>query len=577
MLPTPPLPDTIRVEHSDDSGRGLHTVSDIKQGDIVVEEAPIVSCSVSGGEHACTHCQRSLLRISDVELPGFLTKEEKYTKLWPTGAEEVIVCDCGERFCSKQCSTAAHRAYHSLECKVVPQLQALRGWLRDNKGDGFDYSDAVLLAIRMVLIEVQATDPPFKGFSAAMPIHFESHLKFYSPQIDAVLSSIEPSCTHNALQTSSEEFQHIFRVALTNSMGFAKAPKHIFFTKVQTLISASLFEDNETAAGGALDPMTLLTPAERGETEGLVKGVGLYSMLSLINHACLPSCGVNAVATNDHNLRVVCLRPISAGSQITLSYLQLNPDVPDNEKLLCRQQDGILLRRNRLRSHWGFRCGCAHCTAQSEVISSCVTWVKNTLLPSASLNRLLESRHEGYIPHIDAQYDAVITNMTTADAPKGNIEARLKSLAESKSHQPSYHTLGCIYAGYDGEGCGVAKDSEAAVTCLGMASCLNAGFTLNSPLSWATLSEVLFERIEAGTAPPSYVEGAILMLRAAADQGFPRAQASLAFYLSEAYIEEAWQWVEAATRQGELQAVYLAAQWARDGHGLAKPNLPMGM
>ena len=84
--------------------------------------------------------------------------------------------------------------------------------------------------------------------------------------------------------------------------------------------------------------------AEDGET------VVFYS-LSLVNHACSPNARFEWDKSASEG-RVRIHRSVSAGSEVTINYLQGAP-ISD-----------IDLRRRHLKEHFGFDCKCATCTAE---------------------------------------------------------------------------------------------------------------------------------------------------------------------------------------------------------------------
>ncbi|KAJ9471816.1 hypothetical protein DIPPA_19375 [Diplonema papillatum] len=65
-------------------GRGLATARSCSAGDVLVEERPVVSCTVQKKETravpACDHCQCAMVAFDGVELPTFL---KDHRALWP--------------------------------------------------------------------------------------------------------------------------------------------------------------------------------------------------------------------------------------------------------------------------------------------------------------------------------------------------------------------------------------------------------------------------------------------------------------------------------------------------------------
>lgn len=87
------------------------------------------------------------------------------------------------------------------------------------------------------------------------------------------------------------------------------------------------------------------------EASDVVQGSALYSQVSCANHSCVPNAVVRFDRGNT-DLRLVTLRAIAAGEEITISYIDEN-DSADLEE-----------RRAALRDY-GFVCDCAKCTAST--------------------------------------------------------------------------------------------------------------------------------------------------------------------------------------------------------------------
>ncbi|KAI1298803.1 hypothetical protein F5Y03DRAFT_409043 [Xylaria venustula] len=82
------------------------------------------------------------------------------------------------------------------------------------------------------------------------------------------------------------------------------------------------------------------------------EGAGIFSLYSRINHSCKPSV-YDSYNTTIHRLTVHAIRDISAGEEITVSYLA-SPNAP------------ITMRRDAILGHYGFVCGCEVCLNVSK-------------------------------------------------------------------------------------------------------------------------------------------------------------------------------------------------------------------
>lgn len=76
-------------------------------------------------------------------------------------------------------------------------------------------------------------------------------------------------------------------------------------------------------------------------------GSGLYQLLSCFNHSCDPNCSVHFL--EDNRVFVVADKPIPAGEELTISYI-------DTEQELVDRQDDL--------ATYAFTCTCARCEAE---------------------------------------------------------------------------------------------------------------------------------------------------------------------------------------------------------------------
>jgi len=85
---------------------------------------------------------------------------------------------------------------------------------------------------------------------------------------------------------------------------------------------------------------------------------GLYRLASRANHSCRPNSG-NCVKDSGA-LQMVALRNLSAGEEVTISYL------PHADLLRPGRW-----RREKLSMTWDFQCGCPRCTGADDTRSLC--------------------------------------------------------------------------------------------------------------------------------------------------------------------------------------------------------------
>eukprot|EP01062_Namystynia_karyoxenos_P032933 TRINITY_DN24256_c0_g1_i1.p1 TRINITY_DN24256_c0_g1~~TRINITY_DN24256_c0_g1_i1.p1 ORF type:complete len:705 (+),score=135.88 TRINITY_DN24256_c0_g1_i1:63-2117(+) len=611
--PTPLLLSTGAGGAAGSLGRGVRCSKGILHGETVFEERPVLSVadpSRPADAVSCAHCQRSLLRCGDcASLPRFLRQRDE---LWPLGGP-AIPCehDCGDTWCSEHCRAAARDTYHAVECGAAAALREFASGASRCRPGGADYAAPLRLALRMIAALAQATaarswpeacaatrhpaggegddapsgeDIPYGAYSSSLPPAFAESFPAYSGLFAAALGAIaaqvpdavapavplrsllDPATVQSA---ADGPLRRVLGVAFCNCLGFASVPKHVFFRNLRDAEAAA------AAAGSApaLSIFDSLTPSERGEREGEVCGVGLYPMASLMNHSCRANCVINAAATPDHEIRVVCATHAPPGAALCINYLGLNAAPPPNPRLLCTPQRTRCMRRARLRRRWGFDCRCTACEAEGAAIARATAAALSTAVDKGERESLLKLRNAPPLgPEqeraADGEFDAAAALLEDPSTQAEGV-SRLQGLAARMLYQPAEHMLGCVHAFRE---YGVL-DAGKAVRHLRRAAIARHGGEANAPQSWGTLADILSD-----TGGAEERAAVLCLQRAAAEQGYAGAQAALAELLADRSAgaqggycrddEEAWLWAEAAASQGLVHPQYLLGVWAAAGRGV---------
>ncbi|AYU78977.1 hypothetical protein, conserved [Leishmania donovani] len=99
----------------------------------------------------------------------------------------------------------------------------------------------------------------------------------------------------------------------------------------------------------------VLPPGEAlstGVFDWVLKGAGLYSLLSCFNHSCVPNAAVSTV-DGTHEIVLKTTRPIRAGEPLTITYIPLTAGAASRAE-----------RQRRLRNYF-FTCHCPRCDAEA--------------------------------------------------------------------------------------------------------------------------------------------------------------------------------------------------------------------
>jgi hypothetical protein len=89
-----------------------------------------------------------------------------------------------------------------------------------------------------------------------------------------------------------------------------------------------------------------------GAFEWILKGAGLYALLSSFNHSCEPNAAVSSVA-DTHEIVLKTTRPVKAGEEISITYIPLTHSCSVAE-------------RQQLLKHYLFTCGCPRCVREAK-------------------------------------------------------------------------------------------------------------------------------------------------------------------------------------------------------------------
>ncbi|CAL1150549.1 unnamed protein product [Cladocopium goreaui] len=109
----------------------------------------------------------------------------------------------------------------------------------------------------------------------------------------------------------------------------------------------------QEAAGGDPEVLRFLQVLRVNGIEVPFSFTGLYNLACRANHSCAPCCRVSVAEGGQ--LRIVALRPILAGDEVTVSYLS---------ELELLEVGSV--RRKMLETTWDFRCTCSRCSAPDD-------------------------------------------------------------------------------------------------------------------------------------------------------------------------------------------------------------------
>eukprot|EP01012_Entosiphon_sulcatum_P003441 TRINITY_DN11085_c0_g1_i1.p1 TRINITY_DN11085_c0_g1~~TRINITY_DN11085_c0_g1_i1.p1 ORF type:complete len:314 (-),score=28.00 TRINITY_DN11085_c0_g1_i1:29-970(-) len=304
----------------------------------LVEEAPLVCWPILGvSGTAFAFCEHCLVPVDDTP--------------------EVRICGCGLRFCSEKCQRMA--TYHIPLCGKVSRL---REWQAQRDPDCPITAEAIARCLAIVATDT-ATFRAQHGLSldlafvnAARPfsrlIAPPDHADFEGIQMKDYVAVM-----NELLGQSLHEDQAIRSALLCESsirtvLGQLACNSQAIFVSPETTTPLSVpGPQTTTTASGQLVLRVALSGAAgaAGNSGRVVKGAGVFVLQSCFNHSCDPNSQVTWGP--DHCIFMHTIRPVKAGDELTISYINTAAPFAERQRLL--------------RSYW-FTCGCPRCVAERD-------------------------------------------------------------------------------------------------------------------------------------------------------------------------------------------------------------------
>lgn len=293
----------LKLDHIEGKGRGLIAAQNLKAGQIILTESPIILYSTfplfsDSSSSYCDHCFRSITQhhtLSSFACPS---------------------CS-SHHFCSQKCLSLALKSSHS--SWVCHALSCLK-----NSG-----SDLLL----------QSHDLQVKArFVVAV-----YNLYFLSPSSIQILLSLMGTPEDDIVKASS--FLH----SLISSL--CPPPNQDHHISVE-IISQLMAKDR-------LNSFCLMEPYSPDGPQRSIKGYAIYPKATFFNHDCLPNaCRFDyvddGVPGDEHNRDIVVrmIEDVGEGREVCISYFRINRDYE--------------MRKRILMDDYGFVCGCDRCKIEAN-------------------------------------------------------------------------------------------------------------------------------------------------------------------------------------------------------------------
>ncbi|XP_046978047.1 histone-lysine N-trimethyltransferase SMYD5 [Vanessa cardui] len=360
----------IRISNSK-KGKGLFATKQFNEGDIILEEEPLVSCQFAWNAAyrylACDHCMRPLetpeqnvIRLSgkpDILLP--------HSNCFEDDLLNITSCNqCGILYCSEECKVNSLAIYHRTLCYIQndahhPINLLIETW----KQIHYPPETAnIMLLVRILAYIQQHSDPA----SAAATIKQFCHRtvnedaelvhKVLGDEFSGQLNTLR-EMTANVINgeyiqefLTPEGFCSLMALVGTNSQGIGTSPLSLWVTSVSQL---TMSDDERQQLDMFIDKLYQYVEEESGQFLN-TEGSGLFRLQSACNHSCAPNAE-SSFPYGNHRIQLRALKPIMPGQEIFISYL-------DD----CTLQRSRHSRQKELAENYLFMCWCERCSSQSS-------------------------------------------------------------------------------------------------------------------------------------------------------------------------------------------------------------------
>ncbi|XP_069140242.1 histone-lysine N-trimethyltransferase SMYD5-like [Argopecten irradians] len=366
--------DNVEIRQIDDTkGKGLFAVKDIKKGDVLFEERPIVSSQFLWNElykyTACEYCLKSL-ETAEQQCQR-LTENPVFTLPFPECCEakvdKYVVCpQCQVVYCCEECRTAAWTEYHRTLCMGPsrqdgdhPLARLCEAWRNTHYPPE---TSSIMLLAKMIAMVKQSDDKlsvisMFSQF-VNLPVNKEEEMahkllgeNFQHP-LELLRQMLAESLFEESVQQwyTPEGFRSLFALVGMNGQGIGSSAISVWAKNCEKLplpedekqkldsFIDQVYEDLDRVSGTFLD----------------CEGSGLYRLQSACNHSCLPNAEIT-FPHNNHCLVLEATEDIKMGEEICICYLSG-----------CDISRSRHSRQKILRENYVFHCGCPRCLAEAD-------------------------------------------------------------------------------------------------------------------------------------------------------------------------------------------------------------------
>jgi len=364
--------ENVMVEMINESkGRGLFALRDFRKGETLFREKPLVSAQFSWnqvyGYKCCHHCLEPLESANEnvVRLANDPSIVLPYHESCSTRKNFHVKCpNCDAVFCSQNCLEEAMNKYHKVLCHTDPNHPIK---VVDDLWRSLHYppeTSTILLILRILASIVQASNPEQQigEFLSLMHdtvnkkedlVHKMLGDKFVDQLEQLRMATMTIFASHPVVHSllTPDGFAALMALVGRNSQGIGTSAFAVWIKESEKL--PGLKPEDKSKLDELIDAIYTAIDQHAGAFMNN-EGSGLYAKQSTINHDCQPNAVVE-FPFNNHELVVNTIRPIDAGEEICISYL--------DECDLSRSRHS---RSKMLAENYLFHCDCSKCQSQQD-------------------------------------------------------------------------------------------------------------------------------------------------------------------------------------------------------------------
>lgn len=317
------------VAESSVHGHGLFAGRSFSEGELILEERPLLAMQDLRSRCELLCCGRCLAELGHVEesvrrrlAAGEVTRRQVYDDL-----DDKIAClaGCGELYCSEACRESDEEVHGPLCVGAVAEADAETHPLVAFKELAVQSNEILLLAAQVVVRGEEEQNKLKETF-----VHERwDDVVAKAAELQGQLPD-EDLC--ESLRDLTTQAAELLSSALENSRGSLVEPE-----TVSRIVG--MFEQNNVGI------------RRESEDEDLpaLEGTALFALCCCANHSCEPSCDIiydSERPTDPLRAQLVANRHIEKGEELSISYIDETDDIEN---------------RRAATAEYGFICECARC------------------------------------------------------------------------------------------------------------------------------------------------------------------------------------------------------------------------